>query len=77
MQCACAILATVTCPALKHFSTLPHKRHDFRKTLLKIGHLEEPGVDGRIIIRWVFRKWDVEVWTGSSRLRIGAGGGEL
>ena len=22
-------------------------------------HLEEPGVDGRIILRWIFRKWDV------------------
>jgi hypothetical protein len=23
-------------------------------------HLEDPGVDGRIILRWIFRKWDVE-----------------
>ena len=23
-------------------------------------------VDGRIILRWIFRKWDVGVWTGSS-----------
>jgi len=23
------------------------------------GHLEDPGVDGRIILRWIFRKWDV------------------
>jgi hypothetical protein len=22
-------------------------------------HLEEPGLDGRIILRWIFRKWDV------------------
>jgi len=22
-------------------------------------HLGDPGVDGRIIIRWIFRKWDV------------------
>ena len=22
-------------------------------------HLEEPGVDGRIILRWIFTKWDV------------------
>jgi len=24
-------------------------------------------------IRWIFRKWDVGVWAGSSRLRIGTG----
>jgi hypothetical protein len=39
--------------------------------------LERPGVDGRIILRWIFRKWGVGVWTGSSWLRIGAGGGHL
>jgi len=22
-------------------------------------HLEDPGVEGRIILRWIFRKWDV------------------
>jgi len=21
-------------------------------------HLEDPGVDGRITLRWIFRKWD-------------------
>jgi len=34
-------------------------------------HLGDPGVDGRIILRWIFRKWDVRVWTESSWLRIG------
>jgi hypothetical protein len=29
-------------------------------------HLRDPGVDGRIILRWNFAKWDVEAWTGSS-----------
>jgi len=29
-------------------------------------HLGGPGIYGRIILRWVFRKWDVGVWTGSS-----------
>jgi len=40
-------------------------------------HVEDPGVDGRIILSWIFRKWDVEVWTGSIWLRIGTGGGYL
>jgi len=30
MQCACAILSSVPCPALQYFPTLSHKRHDFR-----------------------------------------------
>jgi hypothetical protein len=24
--------------------------------------LEDPGVDGKIILRWIFRKWDVGAW---------------
>jgi hypothetical protein len=35
------------------------------------------GVDGRIILRWIFRNWDIGVLTGSVWLRIGAGGGHL
>jgi len=27
-------------------------------------HLGDPAVDGRIILRWIFRKWYVGVWTG-------------
>jgi hypothetical protein len=33
-------------------------------------HWGDPGVDGRIILRWIIRKWDVGVWTGLSWLRI-------
>jgi hypothetical protein len=43
-----------------------------------VGNLvEDPGVDGRIILRWIFRKRDVRVLTGSSWLRIGARRGLL
>jgi len=40
-------------------------------------HLEDPGLDGRIILRWIFRKWDMGVWTGSSWFRLGADGWHL
>ena len=40
-------------------------------------HLEEPGVDGRIILRWVFMKWGVGIWTGLGWPRIETGGGRL
>jgi hypothetical protein len=36
-----------------------------------------PGVDGRIILRHIFRKWDVGVWNELSWLRIETGGGHL
>jgi hypothetical protein len=39
--------------------------------------LEDPGVDGRIILRWISRKWDVRAWTVSMWLRIGTGGEHL
>jgi len=39
--------------------------------------LGDPDVDGRIILRWIFRKWDVGALPGSSWHRIGTGGGHL
>jgi hypothetical protein len=40
-------------------------------------HLGDLGVDRNIILRWIFRKWDVGLWTGSSWLRIGTVFGHL
>ena len=38
---------------------------------------EDQNVDGRIILRWIFSKWDVGVMIGSIWLSIGTGGGHL
>jgi hypothetical protein len=40
-------------------------------------YLVDPGVDGRIILRRIFRKCDVGVWTGLSWLRVKVCGGHL
>jgi hypothetical protein len=40
-------------------------------------HLGDPGIDWRIILRWIFRTLGVGVWTGSNCLRTGKGGGHL
>jgi hypothetical protein len=45
--------------------------------LMVRAHLGDPGVDGRIILRWCFRKWDVGLWIGSGWFTIGTGGGHL
>ena len=37
----------------------------------------DPDVDGRIILKWIFRKWEGVVGTGWSWLRIGTRGGHL
>jgi hypothetical protein len=36
-------------------------------------HWGDPDVDGRIILRWIFRKWEGLMGTVRSWLRIGTG----
>jgi len=45
--------------------------------LRKRDNSEDPGLCGRIILRWIFRTWDEKVATGLIRLRIGIVGGLL
>jgi hypothetical protein len=40
-------------------------------------HLEDPGLDGIVILKWLFWKWDVGAWTGLIWLRIGEDGGHV
>jgi len=50
-------------------------RRGVHGVLVEKRHWESQGVDGRIILRWIFRKWDGGAWTGLIWLRIGTGGG--
>jgi hypothetical protein len=39
--------------------------------------LEHPGINGSIILRWIFMKWDMGVWNGLNWLSLETGGGDL
>jgi hypothetical protein len=57
--------------------TTPHRENVSLLRNIHRDHWGDPGVDGRIILRQIFRKWDVGVWTALSWLRIETGGGHL
>jgi hypothetical protein len=58
-------------------SNISHSPHKYFCYIIDKMHWGDPGADGRIILRWVFRKWEGVVGTGWSWLRIGTGGGHL
>jgi hypothetical protein len=39
--------------------------------------LEDLGLDGKIVIKWMFKEWNEEVWIWLICLRIGTDGGLL
>jgi len=60
-----------------HVTRVGERRGFWWGNLRGKNHLGDPNVDGRIVLKWLFRKWDVGAWTGSSWLRIGTGGEHL
>jgi hypothetical protein len=40
-------------------------------------YLGDPGIVGKILLKWIFKMWGGGAWTGLSWLRIGTVGGLL
>jgi len=63
-----------------HVACIGEKRGVYRVlvgNLSERDHLEDAGVDWRIILRWIIRRWDVGARKGSSWLRMEKGGGHF
>jgi len=63
-----------------HVARMGERRGVYRVLVRKLDGkrlLGRPRHRWGIILRWNFRKWDVEAWTGLIWLRIGTGGEHL
>jgi len=47
------------------------------RDLMEGSHLEDLGLDRRIILQWIFNIWNGEAWTELLWFRIGTGDGHL
>ena len=49
-----------------HVASMGHEKYiqGFGGELRERDHLEDVSVDGRIILKWIFKKWDEEAWIG-------------
>jgi hypothetical protein len=54
-----------------------HDTGFWRDNVTKWTHLQYVSVDGRIILKCIFKKWDGEAWIGLLWLRIGTSGCRL
>jgi len=60
-----------------HVERVGEERRVYRGNRRVRDHWGDLGVDGRIILGWISRRWDVGIWTGLGWPRIETGGGRL
>ena len=47
------------------------------RNLTEGDHSKDPGIDGRMVLKWTVKNWERGAWIGSIWLKIGTGGGLL